>query len=431
MPERKGTLTGETLSRRGFLKLAGVTLLGAGCGGSGGSRNLVFSMGPDTTGNLLELIEKFNDQNGGDFRVRYRKMPTDTGRYFERLRAELRTGGDIDVFGADVTWPAQFAANGWISDVSGRFPESERFEFLGSPITSLTYEGKIYGVPWFTDAGMLYYRKDLLEEGGFSEPPKTWEELKEVAARVKRDSGVRFGFVFQGAQDEDGVCNGLEYIWTYGGEVLEPGEPLGVIIDSPESVAGLATHRSMVEDRVAPEAVIAFARADSRKTFLDGDAVFLRDWAYMYALAGNPEASEIEQERVGVAPLPAYGAWGQTAGALGGKNMLINAASDRQDQAWEFVRFMTSPESQRFLAVKAALPPTRNALYEEVTSVPVIKLGSEALLNSRPRPVSPYYPDMSLKMAEQFNVNLRGDMPPEQVAKNLQSDLEDIAGQGA
>jgi trehalose/maltose transport system substrate-binding protein len=428
VPERRGALTGDTLSRRDFLKLAGVTLLGAGCGGSGGSRNLVFSMGPDTTGNLQELIERFNDQNGGDFRVHYRRMPADTGQYLERLRAELRTGGDIDVFGADVTWPAQFAANGWISDVSGRFPETERFEFLRSQISSLTYEGKVYGVPWFTDAGMLYYRNDLLEEGGFSEPPKTWEELKEMAARVKQDSGITFGFVFQGAQNEDGVCNGLEYVWTHGGEVLEPGEPLDVVIDSPESAAGLATHRSMVEDGVAPEVVIAFARADSRKAFLDGDAVFLRDWAYVYALAGDPEESAIEQERVGVAPLPAYGASGQ--GALGGKNMLINAASDGQDQAWEFVRFMTSPESQRFLAVKAALPPTRAALYEEVTSVPVIKRGSEALLNSRPRPVSPYYPDMSLKMAEQFNANLRGDISPEQVTTNLQSDLEDIAGQG-
>ena len=90
---------------------------------------------------------------------------------------------------------------------------------------------------------MLYYRKDLLEQSGFSEPPKTWEELKEMAEKVVQDSGTRYGFVFQGANNESGVCNGLEYIWTHGGEVLDPNGDK-VIIDSPESVAGSPQSRA-------------------------------------------------------------------------------------------------------------------------------------------------------------------------------------------
>ncbi len=68
---------------------------------------------------------------------------------------------------------------------------------------------------------------------------------------------------------------------------------------------------------------------------------------------------------------------------------------------------------------QAALPPARKALYEdeEVASAPVIERGSEALLASRPRPVFLYYSDMSLKMAEQFNVNLRGPCLPSRARK--------------
>ena len=169
------------MSRREFLKvggvgLAGATLLGsAACGGGGSaSGDVVFAMGTDTSGTIEALIKKFNEQNEG-FQVRYRQMPSDTGQYFDQLRTELQAGAsEIDVIGGDVIWPAQFAANGWILDVSDRFPDSERVKFLPAPVDSLVYEGAIYGVPWFTDAGMLYYRSDLLEKAGYSEPPKTW-----------------------------------------------------------------------------------------------------------------------------------------------------------------------------------------------------------------------------------------------------------------
>jgi multiple sugar transport system substrate-binding protein len=112
---------------------------------------------------------------------------------------------------------------------------------------SNTFDGKAWGVPWYTDGGLLYYRQDKLEKAGYNDPPKTWEELIEQAQKVQQDEGIKFGFVFQGAEYEGGVCNGCEYIWTHGGNVLDPEDPSKVIIDSPEA-AGLATWRSTIED---------------------------------------------------------------------------------------------------------------------------------------------------------------------------------------
>jgi multiple sugar transport system substrate-binding protein len=437
----RGRTTGRKLNRRDFLKLGGAGLAGAallgtaGCGGGGsGSGDLIFAMGTDTSGTLQNLIDKFNKQSKG-FKVQFREMPTDTGQYFDKIRTQFQAGGgDIDVIGADVIWPAQFAANGWIADVSDKFPESERQKFLDAPVQSLIYEDKIYGVPWFTDAGLLYYRQDLLEKAGYSEPPKTWTELQEMAEKVKQDQGIKNGFVFQGDQYEGGVVNGLEYIWTNGGDVLDPNDPNKVVIDSPEAADGLAIERSMLQEGVAPQSVSTYTETETDPAFLNGDAVFARNWPYMYALAGTEDYPDVKPEQIGIAPLPVAEGQGETASALGGWNMLINAASDRQEEAWQFVQFMTSEESQRIRTLEATLLPTRTSLYSDQEireTVPVVALGEVALKNARPRPVSPYYSDMSLEMQEQFNASLKGEISPEEAVGTLQESLTEIVQAGS
>jgi len=301
-------------------------------------------------------------------------------------------------------------------------------------VDSLVYEGAIYGIPWFTDAGMLYYRQDLLEKAGYSEPPKTWTELQEMANKVKQDEGMKSGFVFQGSQYEGGVCNGCEYIWTHGGNILDPNDPSKVIIDSPESAAGLATEHSMITSGATTKAVANYTETETDPAFLGGDAVFARNWPYMYALAGTEDYPDVTPEQIGIAPLPLAEGQSQLASALGGWNMLINAATDKQEEAWEFVKFMTSEESQRIRTLEATLLPTRTSLYSDpeiAEKVPVVGLGEEALKNARPRPVSPYYSDMSLEMQEQFNLALKGDVSPEEAVKTLQESLTEIAQAGS
>jgi multiple sugar transport system substrate-binding protein len=435
-----GVSAGRQFNRRDFLKMSGAGLAGAAllgstaCGGGGsGSGNLIFSMGTDSSGTLQGLVDKFNKQSK-DFKVTYREMPTDTGAYFDKLRTQFQAGGgDIDVIGADVIWPVQFAANGWLLDVTDRFPKSEQDKFLPGPISSLMYDGKIYGVPWFTDAGLLYYRSDLLEKSGFSEPPATWAELEEMGPKVAKDQGIDNGFVFQGDQYEGGVCNGCEYIWTHGGNVLDPGDPSKVVIDSPEAVEGLTTEQNIVKNGVAPVAVATYTETETDPAFLGNKAVFARNWPYMYALAGTSDYPDVKPEQIGVAPLPVAEGNGLVS-ALGGWNMLINAQTDMPDEAWEFVQFMTSEQGQRQRALSASLLPTRPVLYEDQEirdTLPVVVQGEVALKNARSRPVSPYYSDMSLEMQEQFNASLKGEIEPEEAVKTLQEDLERIIEAGS
>jgi multiple sugar transport system substrate-binding protein len=436
---RTGTPGGRLFNRRDFLKmggagLAGAALLGtAGCGGGGGSFNgqITVGFGREPSGTLEKLIDKFNKQSK-DITAKWRVMPSDTGQYFDQLRTQFQAQDDsLTLIAGDVIWPAQFAANGYILDLSDRFTESMRGKFLQGPVASNTYEGKVYGVPWFTDAGLLYYRKDLLEKAGFSGPPKTWEELRQQAQKVMQDEGTKYGFVFQGAEYEGGTVNGLEYINSYGGQVLDPNDASKVIIDSPESVAGLESEKSMVADGVSPQAVSTYQEPETEAPFLGGTAVFARNWPYMYSLAGTGDF--IKPDVIDIAPLPA-GEGGQSVSGLGGWNFFINAFADQeaQDAAWEFVKFITAPEQQKFYSLGGSYLPTLTALYDDPDikeSVPTVRLAGEALKNTVPRPVSPVYSDMSLEMAEQFNASLSGDTEPQQAISTLQTELQKITEQ--
>jgi multiple sugar transport system substrate-binding protein len=422
------------LSRRRFLGLAGAALLGgvAGCAGqeSQGLVRLVFSHGEDSEV-LKRQIRRFNDRNRGAIEVTLRLAPADTSQYFEKLRIEFQAGeADADVISGDVIWPAQFAANGWISDLSGLFTEALRKPYLPATINSNTYEGRVYGVPWFTDAGMLYYRADLLEESGFSGPPETWEEMREMAEKVRQERGTNYGFVFQGAEYEGGVVNGLEFIWNSGGDVLDLRDPEKVTVASPEAVAGLETARGLVSEGVAPGAVPSYKEYESYAVFLNGDAVFMRNWPNVYTRAADPSLSNVEQERIGVAPLPVAHPGSPAHSGLGGWNLMVNAASEEKTEAaWAFIRYLTAPAQQKERALEGGYLPTREDCYEDqeiLSQVPVIALGREAIRNVRSRPVTPLYHDVSLAMAERFHASLAGTVAPERAAATLQDALEGI-----
>ena len=432
---------GGKLSRREFLRLggaglAGAALLGAaGCGGGGeegGATTITFAFTPDEAGGLQKLIDGFNRRNRGEIQVKWREMPALSADYLEQLQAELQSGrSSVDLIGGDVIWPAQFAANGWILDLSDRFTSSMQKDYLEGPLGSVQYEGKVWGVPWFTDAGMFYYRKDLLEESGFSEPPKTWDEMKDMADMVQQDAGIRYGFVFQGSQDEGGVVDALEHIWNAGGDVLEGDR---VVIDSPEAAQGLTLRRSMITDGVAPTATGDYTTQESQAAFTNGDAVFMRNWPFVYGLLSDPETSRVRPDQVDISPLPVVDETDQSFSGLGGWNFMVNSTSEgKLEEIWAFIEFMSAPEQQRTFALESARLPTLKGLYEDeevLEKLPVAELGREALENARPRPVSPYYSDMSLAMAEQFNASLKGEVPVEQALENLQSELQNIVDQG-
>ena len=112
----------------------------------------------------------------------------------------MQAGGeDLDIILGDVIWTAELAESGWISDLSDRFPESQQEGVPAGLRRGHNLRGQAFGMPWYTDTGLLYYRKDLLQKSGYDGPPKTWDELKQMTRKVREESDIKFGFVFQGA----------------------------------------------------------------------------------------------------------------------------------------------------------------------------------------------------------------------------------------
>jgi multiple sugar transport system substrate-binding protein len=433
-----GSSVGRKLNRRDFLKmggagLAGAALLGtAGCGGGGsGSGKIIFTMGPDTDGSIAKLIDKFNKQKISKLEAIHREMPASSNAYYDKLRTEFQAGtSDISVVGVDVIWPKQFAPQDWITDLSDRFPTSDQKAFIPVTIQVAEYQDGIYAVPWLScpDAGLLYYRKDLLDKSGISAPPETWDELKQMATEISQKEGIQNGFVFQGSNYEGGVCNALEYIWTHGGDVIDDND--NIVIDSPEAAAGLSTYHSMITSGAAPEAVANWTETESSANFYNGDSVFIRYWPSLYGGFGDTATTKIKPEQVGIAPIPVDKPGDPTYSCLGGWQMAIYANTEIEDDAWKFIDFMTSEESQKERVIIGGYDPSRKALYsdpEVAKATPVVKLAKDVLLkNVKSRPVTEYYGDMSLEMAEQFNSALKGDVSPEEAVKTLQKSLSQI-----
>ena len=210
---------------------------------------------------------------------------------------------------------------------------------------------------------------------------------------------------------------------TFGQNVASPNV---INVDSADSVQGLNVARSLVEDGVAPQEVADFREEDAYEAFLAGDAVFMRNWPFVYGLIQD---SDLSPEQVGVAQLPVVEEGNPTFATLGGWNLMISADSEHVNEAWTFIQFAADPEQQKLRALEGGFLPTLQPLYEdqEITDqVPVVSLGLGAVENARVRPVTPFYSAMSQRIAQTFTRVLRGEVEGQEAVSNLQRELQTI-----
>ena len=188
----------------------------------------------------------------------------------------------------------------------------------------------------------------------------------------------------------------------------------------------------MITEGVSPQAVTVYKEDESAGAFLNDEAIFLRNWPYVYALIGTSDYPKLKPDQVGVSELPSSdGKPGN--GTVGDQPLYISATSKNPDAAWKFIEFLSAPEQQTLRAIEGSYLPTRSKLYDDPEiqdSVPVVALAKTALQHTMPRPVTPYYSDMSLKMREQFSASLLGDVSPEVAARTMKEDLETLIQQG-
>lgn len=394
---------------------------------TGGPVELTFITGFDASGTNEYLIKTFNERHPG-IRVKLQVMPmssdTQHNQYATYLISEDST---IDIYTLDVVWPAEFGSAGWALPLDAFLPLREREQFLPGPLAACTCEGRLYAIPWYTDAGMLYYRQDLLKKYGFK-PPETWSDLLRQSKAIQEKEGIS-GVLFQAAQYEGLVCNFFEYVWGNGGDCFAGDNT--VAIDSEPAVEALQFMRDLIfKYKVAPAGTPTYREEDTRTLFTRGKAVFMRNWPYVWALAQDPTKGSLVAGKVGVAPLP-HAPGHKSAGCLGGWNLMISKFSKHPQEAWEFVRFVTGEEGQRITAVMGTHLPTRKKLYrdpEVLAKNPYFAQFYDVFIGARPRPVTPFYSRISDILQIEVNRAITGSKSPEEALEEAAEEIRKIAG---
>jgi multiple sugar transport system substrate-binding protein len=428
---RSGRMKRRTFLERaiavGLSSSAAISLLEAcggtsnSTGGNGQTVNINY-LERDTNGVYAGLVSKFNAQNNGVHVTYNSNAPADTGQLLSILTTMLRArGSSIDVFPMDIIWPAEFGANGWTVPLDDMWPASDRANYLPGPLAGCTYNGKLWAAPFRTDAGLIYYRTDINKTA-----PTTWEDLTSMA-KAAPASKAKFGYLWQGAQYEGLVCDFVEVLYGYGGAVLDPNDPKKVTVNSPEGVQALTQMANWVGG-ISPTAVTTYKEEDSRSAWQDGDSAFMRNWPYAFALGNDPKTSKIAGN-FDVHPMLYGGSGTVGSSSLGGWQHGINAFSKNPDAAWKFVQFTISPPTQKTIAVELSLFSTLKSIYTDpdvLAKAPFFSKMQPVFQNAKPRPVSPFYPDISNAIQQSVHSALTKQVSPSAALSQLQSDLQTI-----
>ncbi|MGR4067188.1 ABC transporter substrate-binding protein [Billgrantia sp. C5P2] len=296
---------------------------------------------------------------------------------------------DIDIMQIDVVWPGLLANH--LLDLREVLGDDAGEGHFSAIVENNTIDDRLVAMPWFTDAGVLYYRADLLEQYGH-EPPQTWEELTEIAREIQnaeREAGNdrMHGFVFQGRAYEGLTCNALEWVASHGGGTLVDADG-EITIDNPQAAAALDRAASWIGD-ISPDGVLNYTEEEARGVFQGGNAVFMRNWPYAWALAQS-EGSEV-RGKVGVTQLPHSGE-DSSAATLGGWNLAVSRYSENAELAAELVAFLAGEEEQKRRAIEGAYNPTLESLYQDdevLEAVPFFGELYETFVNAVARPSAP------------------------------------------
>jgi len=335
---------------------------------------------------------------------------------------------DIDIIRVDIIWPGILKDH--LVDLK---PYSHGAEAAHFPaiVANNTVDGRLLGMPWYTDTGLLYYRADLLQKYR-RPPPTTWDELAATAAVVQageRAAGQKDfqGFVFQAKSGESLTCNAIEWIASFGGGRLVD-EQGAITVNNPQAVRALATAATWVGS-ISSVGVLNYAEEDARGVFQNGQALFMRNWPYAWSLLESPDS--VVRGKVGVSALPrGEGAGARHAGTLGGWQLAVSRYSQHPAVAADLVLHMASAEVQKDRAIRGSFNPTRPALYKdpEVIAANAFManlLGTFEDSVARPSALAGLkYPSVSLALTNAAHDALARKATPEAAVRKLEGQLK-------
>jgi multiple sugar transport system substrate-binding protein len=375
---------------------------------------LFMSQAAYSEGDVRAMTEDFTKEHP-DIKVNLEFVPYEGLR--DKTLLAQGAGGGFDVVLFDVIWPAEFAQNRILVDVTDRItPEMEKGVLPGA-WTTVEYNGRRYGMPWILDTKYLFYNTEMLSKAGIAAPPKTWAELVDQAKTIKQKGIVEYPIVWSWAQAEAAICDYTTLVAANKGEFLDSsGKP------AFQTGGGLEALQYMVDtidQGLTNPSSREYLEEDVRRVFSSGQAAFALNWTYMYNLANDAKESQIVG-KVGVVPAPGVKGKSEASAVNGSMGLGITATSQHPQEAWTYISYMTSkPVQEKYARLSL---PIWAASYKE----PAVTKGQEPLVAAAqtslglmfPRPTTPTYQEMSTALQQAIQSALQKSETPEQALRS-------------
>ncbi|MEV6344237.1 extracellular solute-binding protein [Actinoplanes sp. NPDC051851] len=352
------------------------------------------------------LIDEWNSVPG-HVKARLESLSTESDDQHSGMVSRAQASNPtVDVYNLDATWTAEFATAGYLypldsPDVTG---------FLPGPLATCQYDGKTWALPFNTDAGLLYYRKQVADRLPRTLPPAP----NDIRSMREADPALKAGFATPLSSYEGLSVSALEAIWANGGDVYDEEKDL-IVIDQPKAVEALRQLAAAMKsaDGLPPSVdpgSTGFQESTTRQAFQSGEVALMRNWPVAYTALWNADPP---MRDFGVRALP-------YASVLGGQNLAVSSGTWDQKAAQELVEFLTSQTSERTLFEKGGLAATRTAVYDELKDThPYAATLLDALRTARPRPKTAYYALFSNTLQDVVTeaLNNDGELPADAVAR--------------
>jgi multiple sugar transport system substrate-binding protein len=387
---------------------------------------ITFAIGKDNPGWLQGVITGWNQRNPSQ-KVTLLLLPEASNDQLAQLVANLQAkSAEYDVIDMDVIWTAEFASNGWIIPLpQSQFPLGE---FLKPAVDTAMYQGRLYAVPDYSNADLLYYRKDILAKAG-KQPPKTWAQLQKLAETVAPKYGL-YGYAGTFAPYEGLTVNFAEAVQSAGGSILSP-EGTKVTVNSASALHGLEFLVNGFQQGWIPQVALTYEEESAQNAFEAGQFLFLDNWPDVNAALSVPGPRNKVYGKFGIAALP--GLDGTGSSSLGGANLAISAYSQHQRTALNFIKYMTDLPNERQMLEQGSFPPVWTKLYTDKSLIsryhylPVLE---QAINSAQPRPAIANYDQASLAISSTVYEALTHKEKPQQALAEMAGQLTQIIRDG-
>lgn len=372
----------------------------------------------DSTGFIDETIRRFEAANPW-VHVEFNPVSGNTNDIKQALITAMVAGDTSpDVYMSDVVWTGQFAAAGWIKDLSGTFDPAPYSE---GALQSCMYDGKYFAMPVYTDIQLLVYRSDIIQK---EELPKTWDEMLAVCKKYVGTGGVNYGWLWQGAQAEAVVCNATSFFGSNNAGFIEDGK---VVCNDKEAVEALQYMYDLIYTHgYSPEDVLSHVPSDTTPIFEQGTALFCTVWPGNYAQMLVDDTSTVK-ESIGITTMPVGTSGKNPASCTGGWNVAVSSFTDQEEAAMLFAQYLSGAESQVLRTQMNGTLPTIIGLYDDAelqSSVSYLASVKECVAYGKARPSSSDYASLSTTIQEYLHKALTGMSSCQEAMDALAAEIE-------